>query len=124
MPADKTIIKVWQDDIQLVLRFNVESIPDLAYVNTQLRERLHHEYDEDLIHMMQDIYHGTVDIFFCPNDDGSIPFDTWDALVTILEEYYYTLKDAKDIIMWIDENIKMDDQDHVYVQILEGARGL
>lgn len=119
--ADNTIIKVWQDDIQLVLRFHVDSIPNLAYVNTQLRERLQHEYDNDLIHMVQDIYHGTVDIFFCPNDNGSVGIGMWDALCTILSEYYYTLKDARYIIQWMEECVMMEDVAHVYAQILEGA---
>lgn len=122
MDANKTILKVWQDDIQLVLRFKIESIPDLAYVNSQLRTRLHYEYSDNVIRMIQDLnIHGTVDIFFCPEDDGTIPSDAWYALTTILEEYVYTLKDARDIIMWMDENLKMDSQDHVYIQILEGA---
>lgn len=119
--ANNAIIKVWQDDIQLVLRFNVESIPDLAYVNTQLRSRLQHVYDQDIIRMMKDMCRGIVDIFFCPEDNGSVSSDMWDALCTVLDEYCYTLKDARSIIQWMEECVVMEDVGHVYAQILEGA---
>lgn len=121
--TNKTIIKVWQDGTQLVLRFCIESLPALEYINTQLRERLQNEYDNDLIHMIQASHcTGTVDVSFCPSDTGSVNIAMWDVFCNILEEYSYTLKDARTIIQWMDECIVMENVEHVYVQILEGAQ--
>lgn len=115
------IVKVYQDDIQLVLRFATDNIPVMAYVNTQLRLRLHTEYDENLIEMIHDSYKGTIDVYFMPNDDGSVDTEMWDAFCEILDSYTYTLKDAKAMIDWMEECVKMDNQATVYSEILDGA---
>lgn len=116
------IISVAQDDTNLVMRFRIDQVPNLAYVNQFLLDCLRNGYDNNFTLMISEVAaRGTILVSFCPKDDGSISIDTWDALCTILDEYIYTLKDARCIIRWMDENIKMEDQDHVYAQILEGA---
>lgn len=116
------IMRVEQDDINLILSFRSDQIPDTMYVNHVLLESLHKSYDNDIIQMLRDHYaRGTMIVSFCPDDDGNIGSCAWDALCTILDEYIYTLKDARTIIQWLDDCVKMPDIDHVYVQILEGA---
>lgn len=116
------IFSVEQDDTNLLMRFRLDQVPDLAYVNQFLLDCLHNKYDNNFTLMVSEIAErGTILVSFCPKDNGSVSIDTWDALCTILDEYMYTLKDARCIIRWMDENIKMEDQEHVYIQILEGA---
>lgn len=118
------IIRVEQDDTNLILTFRSDQIPDAMYVNQMLLESLHKGYDNDIAQMLRDHHvRGTMIVSFCPDDNGNIGSDAWDALCTILDEYVYTLKDARTIIRWLDDCVKMEQVDHVYVEILEGASG-
>lgn len=119
------IMRVYREDTSLFLSFNMTELPDLGYVNQQLLSRLKYEHDQDLVALLKTLYlqlgESRIDICFKTNDDGNIDSESWNALCTILEEYSYTLKQAVTIIQWMDDVIKMDDQDHVYVEILECA---
>lgn len=116
------ILKVEQDDTNLILTFREGQIPDLMYVNQTLLESLKKGYDNNIVQMLCDhANRGTMIVSFCPDDNGNIGSDAWDALCSILDEYIYTLKDARTIIQWLDDWVKMEQADHVYVEILEGA---
>lgn len=116
------IIGVEQDDINLILSFRSDQIPDLMYVNQILLESLHKGYEDNIVQMLKDHYtRGTMIVSFCPDDNGNIGSDAWNTLCTILDEYVYTLKDARTIVKWLDDCVKMDQVDHVYIEILEGA---
>ena len=121
MPVPR-ILEVDQDETTLVLTFQLDQIPDVTYINQTLLESLKKGYDNNIVQMLCDRYaRGTISVPFFVNDDGNIGSDEWDALCTILDEYIYTLKDARTIIKWLDDCVKIPQADHVYVEILEGA---
>lgn len=116
------IIRVEQDDTNLILTFRSDQIPDSMYVNQMLLESLHKGYEDNIVQMLRErCGQGTMIVSFHPDDDANIGSDAWDALCTILDEYVYTLKDARTIIQWLDDCVVMEQADHVYVEILEGA---
>ena len=116
------ILGVDQGETTLVLTFQLDQIPDVTYINQTLLESLKKGYDNNIVQMLCDRYaRSTISVPFCVDDNGNIGSDEWDALCTILDEYIYTLKDARTIIKWLDDCVKIPQSDHVYVEILEGA---
>lgn len=78
------IIGVEQDDINLILSFRSDQIPDLMYVNQILLESLHKGYEDNIVQMLKDHYtRGTMIVSFCPDDNGNIGSDAWNTLCTI-----------------------------------------
>ena len=116
------ILGVDQEETTLVLRFSADQLPDLTYINQTLLESLKNGYDNNIIQMLRDHYaRGTMVVSFYPDGDDNIGSDEWDALCTILDEYIYTLKDARTIIKWLDDCVQIPQSGHVYAEILEGA---
>lgn len=115
-----SIYKSEIDDIQLVLTFWRNEVPDTAYVNQQQLSFLRHHYDNNLVAYLKDVK-DKVAVFFMPNDDGTISPDAWSQLCDIIDEYCYDMKDAKVICQWIIDNIKMDDRDLIINNILQEA---
>lgn len=108
--------------LSLTLRFYTDQIPDLMYVNQTLLESLKNGYDNNICTMLKDhCSRGTIIIPFHVNDEGRVSSEAWGALSTILDEYTYTLRDARTIIKWLDDCAEIPQADHVYVEILEGA---
>lgn len=113
-----SIYKAEVDDIQLVLTFWRKEVPDTAYVNQQQLTFLRLHYDNNLVAYLKDV-RDKVDVFFLPNDDKTIPAEAWLQLCDILEEYRYSMDDAKVICQWIIDNVEMDDRDLIINNILQ-----
>lgn len=116
------ILGVNRDDTTLILHFSTDQLPDLTYINQTLLESLKKGYDNNICMMLKSYCtRGTINVPFYVDDKKHVSSDEWDALCTILDEYIYTLKDARTIIKWLDDCVQIPQSDHVYVGILEGA---